>query len=218
MSNISAAGATARTFAVRAGGFFPQWKTDRIAYPLGYMAALDGARGLMTLGVLLAHTRMALFQGAAVYMDVFFAMSGYLITSLLIADYQKRGHVSLKKFYTRRFLRLYPALATMVILFVIICWFFSNDFQSRLTEAAVTFFYLMDYWRPFVGTGVLHRAHLVACCRRTVLPPVAVDVHRAPPHQGNVIDNCSCDIQFGGAVLVVACLVDRERCKHLTSV
>ena len=159
LSNISASGAAARTFAVRAGGFFPQWKTDRTAYPLGYMAALDGARGLMTLGVLLAHTRMALFQGAAVYMDVFFAMSGYLITSLLIADYQKRGHISLKKFYVRRFLRLYPALATMIILFVIICWFFSNDFQSRLTEAAVTFFYLMDYWRPFVGTGVYYTGH-----------------------------------------------------------
>ena len=160
MSSLSVAGTTAaRTFAARAGGFFPPWTTSRAAYPLGYMAALDGARGLMTLGVLLAHTRMALFQGAMVYMDIFFAMSGYLITSLLIADYEKRGSISLKKFYVRRLLRLYPALATMIIAFVVICWGYSTDFHARLTEAAVTFFYLMDYWRPFVGTGVKYLGH-----------------------------------------------------------
>jgi peptidoglycan/LPS O-acetylase OafA/YrhL len=140
-------------------GFFGPWSTSRAAYPLGYLPSLDGARGLMTLGVLTAHTRMALFPGAIIYMDIFFAMSGYLITSLLIADYQKRGTISLKKFYVRRFLRLYPALATMVAAFVIVCWLFSSELQLRLIEAAVTFFYLMDYWRPFVGTGVYYTGH-----------------------------------------------------------
>jgi peptidoglycan/LPS O-acetylase OafA/YrhL len=80
---------------------FRHWPTSRAAYPIGYVASFDGARGLMTLGVLLAHTRPALFPGAAVYMDVFFVMSGYLITSLLIAEHERRGAIDLRKFYVR---------------------------------------------------------------------------------------------------------------------
>src|SRR4051812_49395563 len=53
-------------------GWLERIRGKEIIYPLGYMAGLDGARGLLTLGVLLAHTRMALFSGAMVYMDVFF--------------------------------------------------------------------------------------------------------------------------------------------------
>ena len=160
MSTLSRTGTiAARTVAGRIYATFPRWPTNRTAYPLGYMASLDGVRGLMTLGVLLAHTRMALFGGALIYMDVFFAMSGYLITSLLIADYQKRGAIRLKKFYIRRFMRLYPALAAMIILFVAFCWLFSNELTSRLTEAAVAFFYLMDYWWAFGGSGVYYLGH-----------------------------------------------------------
>jgi peptidoglycan/LPS O-acetylase OafA/YrhL len=128
-------------------------------YPLGYMAALDGARGLMTLGVLAAHTRMALFPGAMVYMDVFFTMSGYLIASLLIAEYRRHGKINLGKFYLRRFKRLYPALAGMIAIFVLACLLFASDLKSRLTEAAASFFYLMDYWRAFGLPGVHYTGH-----------------------------------------------------------
>lgn len=128
-------------------------------YPLGYLPSLDGARGLMTLGVLVAHTRMALFPGAIIYMDVFFAMSGYLITSLLVAEHQKHGSISLKRFYVRRLRRLYPALAVMLTTLLVVCYLFSADLRLRVTEIAVTFFYLMDYWRPLVGTGVYYTGH-----------------------------------------------------------
>lgn len=129
---------------------------QKVSYPLGYLASLDGARGFMTIAVLIAHTRMALFEGAIVYMDVFFAMSGYLITSILLKDYRKHGRISLKKFYMRRVMRLYPALTAMVICFVVLSWFFATDFRERLTEALVSWFYLMDYWSPvsaFIGVG-----------------------------------------------------------------
>src|ERR1043166_6901677 len=99
------------------------------------MPALDGVRGLMTFGVLTAHTRMALFPGAIIYMDVFFTMSGYLITSLLIAEYRRHGKINLAKFYLRRFKRLYPALAAMIATLVVACLLFSADLRARLTEA-----------------------------------------------------------------------------------
>jgi hypothetical protein len=94
------------TVVERAGDLLRRWSATDRAYPLGYVHALDGARGLMTLGVMAAHTRPALLPGASLFMDVFFAMSGYLITSLLINDYRKRGAIDFKKFYLRRFLRL----------------------------------------------------------------------------------------------------------------
>src|ERR1700730_13390427 len=102
-----------RAFA-RAVSAFRNWSTTEQAYPLGYLPALDGTRGLMTLGVLAMHTRYLLPPGAVLFMDVFFVMSGYLITSLLISNYRKGGTVDLKKFYLRRFLRLYPALVAML--------------------------------------------------------------------------------------------------------
>jgi peptidoglycan/LPS O-acetylase OafA/YrhL len=139
--------------------FFTNWSTSRTTYPLGYVAALDGSRGLMTLGVLLAHTRMALFGGAMVYMDVFFVTSGYLITSLLIAEHGKHGSIDLLKFYLRRLRRLYPALIVMLALLVSVNAVFSSEFHLRLTEAAVSFAYLTDYWRAFGGPGVYYTGH-----------------------------------------------------------
>jgi peptidoglycan/LPS O-acetylase OafA/YrhL len=135
------------------------WSRPRTTYPLGYVPALDGSRGLMTLGVMTAHTRMALFGGAMVYMDVFFAMSGYLITSLLIAEQRKRGAISLRKFYVRRLQRLYPALIAMLVVLVVVSLAFSSEIELRLTEAAVTFAYLSDFWRAFGGPGVYYTGH-----------------------------------------------------------
>jgi peptidoglycan/LPS O-acetylase OafA/YrhL len=136
---------TPTTFAGRIVGLLPRWPTNRKAYPIGYVPALDGVRGLMAIGTLTTHTTLSQFGGAAVYMDVFFAMSGYLITSLLLVDYGKRGRIDLKKFYVRRIMRLYPALAVVVAGVVVLCWFFSAEFTARLTEAAAAFFYLTDY-------------------------------------------------------------------------
>jgi peptidoglycan/LPS O-acetylase OafA/YrhL len=151
--------APAATLLGRIASALPRLRKDQVAYPLGYLASLDGCRGLMTLGVLLAHTRMALFSGAMIYMDIFFVMSGYLITSLLIADQSKHGMISLRKFYVRRLLRLYPALTVMLCCFLLVCWFFSKDFQARLTEAGVTFLYFLDYWQAFGFGGGVYMGH-----------------------------------------------------------
>jgi peptidoglycan/LPS O-acetylase OafA/YrhL len=142
-----------------AGGLLRRWSTSDRAYPLGYVHALDGGRGLMTLGVMAAHTRPALVPGASLFMDVFFVMSGYLITSLLINDYRKRGWIDFKKFYTRRFMRLYPALALM--LFAVLCGalLFSSALKLRLIEATAALSYITNYWIVFGGPGVWYTPH-----------------------------------------------------------
>ena len=75
-------------------------------YPLGYSPALDGLRGLMTIGIIVAHTRYALVPGALLFMDMFFVMSGYFITSLLLRDIERHGRIRYWPFYRRRFARL----------------------------------------------------------------------------------------------------------------
>ena len=128
---------------------FRSWSVSSARYPLGYMPALDGIRGFMTIVVLAAHTRLDIVRGAELYMDVFFVMSGHLITSLLISDYLKNGRLDLKKFYYRRFTRLYQALSAMLICLIGASLIFSKDLMPRLVEAVVGMLYATNYYAIF---------------------------------------------------------------------
>ena len=72
--------------------------------------AFDGLRAMAIVAVLIAHVDATKLPGGQLGVDLFFALSGYLITSLLLKEHDRFGGVSLKDFYIRRFLRLAPAL------------------------------------------------------------------------------------------------------------
>lgn len=79
--------------------------------PLGQRPALDGVRGVAILAVMALHAAASYFPGGAVGVDVFFALSAFLITSLILEEVGRRGGCfSFKDFYVRRALRLGPAL------------------------------------------------------------------------------------------------------------
>ncbi|WP_026123276.1 acyltransferase family protein [Nocardiopsis chromatogenes] len=77
-----------------------------------HLPALDGLRGVAILGVLLFHTGR--LPGGFLGVDLFFALSGYLITDLLLREAAATGSVSLAAFWGRRIRRLFPALAAML--------------------------------------------------------------------------------------------------------
>src|SRR3954454_1211439 len=77
-----------------------------------HLAALDGLRGVAIIGVLLFHTGR--LPGGFLGVDLFFALSGYLITDLLLRELRATGRVSLTAFWGRRIRRLGPALAVML--------------------------------------------------------------------------------------------------------
>jgi peptidoglycan/LPS O-acetylase OafA/YrhL len=78
---------------------------------LGRNHALDGLRAVAVGAVILAHAfRGDAFTGGFVGVDIFFVLSGYLITTLFLAEKSAVGRISLMKFYIRRILRLTPAL------------------------------------------------------------------------------------------------------------
>lgn len=80
-----------------------------------YRPDLDGLRAIAVLAVMASHTRVSYTYGGWMGVDVFFVLSGFLITTLLVAERERVGRVSLRRFYGRRALRLYPALVAMIL-------------------------------------------------------------------------------------------------------
>ena len=81
---------------------------------MGYQPSLDGIRAIAVLGVLLYHADMHWIPGGFLGVDVFFVVSGYLITSLLLEERRGTMSTDLKHFWLRRAKRL-PALFTMLV-------------------------------------------------------------------------------------------------------
>lgn len=101
---------------------------DRAGSALRHIPALDGIRGLAVLGVIgrhLFHTP----HGGGYGVDVFFVLSGFLITTLLLEEHERTQRISLRGFYRRRALRLLPALAVMLAAFLL-----AEALRDRLDE------------------------------------------------------------------------------------
>ncbi|MHB1684854.1 MAG: acyltransferase family protein [Bacilli bacterium] len=85
-----------------------------------YMAGLDGLRALAVFAVIAYHLNLAWAPGGLLGVDVFFVLSGYLITDLLVAQWDRSGRLNLKDFWLRRARRLLPALFVMLV--VVAAW------------------------------------------------------------------------------------------------
>ena len=98
--------------------------TEASSFPAAntYRREIDGLRALAVLPVIGFHAGFPLFQGGFVGVDVFFVISGYLITGLILAE-QQAGHFSLARFYERRARRILPALFTVLAVSSGIAWF-----------------------------------------------------------------------------------------------
>ena len=95
-----------------------------------YRTEIDGLRAIAVLPVILFHAGFELFSGGFVGVDVFFVISGYLITTILLDDLEK-NRFSLSNFYERRARRILPALYFMIIISVIVGWFILTPYFYR---------------------------------------------------------------------------------------
>ena len=89
---------------------------------LPYRADIDGLRAIAVLSVVLFHAKVGPFTGGYVGVDIFFVISGFLITSILVKDLEA-GTFSFAKFYERRIRRIFPALFTVVLTAAVAGWF-----------------------------------------------------------------------------------------------
>ncbi|GAA4986092.1 hypothetical protein GCM10023317_11460 [Actinopolymorpha pittospori] len=78
--------------------------------PAGRSAGVDGLRAVAAGTVIAYHLHSELLPGGSIGVDVFFGISGFVITRLLLAEFDRTREISLRRFYVRRFLRLGPAL------------------------------------------------------------------------------------------------------------
>jgi len=96
---------------------------------LGYHASLDGFRGIAVALVVLFHFGVPGAQGGFIGVDLFFVLSGFLITRILLDEWDRRGTLRLRTFYARRALRLLPALGLVLLVcapFVSLQWWLAT--------------------------------------------------------------------------------------------
>ncbi len=122
--------------------------------PWIHLPGLDGVRAIAVLGVLLFHADNSWLAGGFLGVDVFFTLSGYLITSLLLAELGTSGGINFKRFYIRRARRLLPALLATLVVTAVLAMVFAQDAAQRVREDAVAaFFYVTNWWYVFRGTS-----------------------------------------------------------------
>ena len=119
-----------------------------------YLPGLDGMRALAVLAVMVYHANNSWLPGGFLGVEMFFVISGYLITLLLIGEHERTGTVSLREFYLRRARRLLPALFVLLIGLSIYTALFKRDVLGQLRGdviAALT--YVSNWYQIWVGQG-----------------------------------------------------------------
>ncbi len=117
---------------------------------LPYIAALDGIRAIAVIAVLLYHSGYRWIPGGFLGVEIFFVLSGYLITSLLLGEWRAAGTVDLKSFWIRRARRLLPALYLLLAVTLTYAVVMLPDQVSQLRgDAAAALFYVTNWWLIF---------------------------------------------------------------------
>jgi len=126
-------------------------------YRPGYRPEIDGLRAVAVVPVILFHAGFAAFSGGFVGVDVFFVISGFLITRILIADLGA-GRFSLLDFYDRRARRILPALVFVILAILPLAWLWMTPDEAlsfgrsivavTLFVSNVLFWREMDYFSP----------------------------------------------------------------------
>ncbi|SDL94196.1 Peptidoglycan/LPS O-acetylase OafA/YrhL, contains acyltransferase and SGNH-hydrolase domains [Oryzisolibacter propanilivorax] len=116
---------------------------------LPYNPALDGLRAVAIVLVILSHAHAPPFDGAFYGVDVFFVLSGFLITSLLLIELQKSGRLDYWRFYRRRFFRLMPALVLFLAAYCLVAPRVWPELTDMWSDALLSLLYLADYGIAF---------------------------------------------------------------------
>jgi len=152
-------------------------------FELGYRPALDGVRGIAILAVLAVHTNhlfgWSLLKGGSIGVDIFFVLSGFLITSILLEEWTTTANINLRHFYVRRLLRLVPALVLLTIALLLFSGLLFSAGEATQTRRTIpiALLYLTDFFAslaPQTSLGALRHTWSLAIEEHFYLlwPPV----------------------------------------------
>lgn len=117
-----------------------------------YISGFDGIRTIAVIGVIVYHLLPYSLQGGYLGVPIFFVVSGYLITDLLLQEYEQNGRIDVVSFYIRRMKRLYPALVTMVLTTAAYITLFQRSlFVSLKAIISTNLLYVYNWWE--IGHG-----------------------------------------------------------------
>ena len=121
---------------------------------------LDALRALAVLMVVVYHLNLAgVLNGGFLGVDLFFVISGFLITSLLLAEHQRNGRIALIPFFVRRFHRLFPPFAVMVMVCTWLTPYLAPDTYARLIADLPFTFYLSNWWQIYSQQSYFEGIH-----------------------------------------------------------
>jgi peptidoglycan/LPS O-acetylase OafA/YrhL len=169
-----------------------------------YVPELDGFRALAVMLVVGYHMTAPIVVGGFIGVWIFFVLSGFLITSLLVAELDRRGSIDIKRFYVRRATRLYPALVLGVVVAVTVAAIAHKARGETIASVpyALTYLTNLEPWLgvshhgfldhtwslaieaqfylawPFLTIVLMRRGHLAAACLVLALGCVALLVLR----------------------------------------
>lgn len=124
--------------------------TDR---GIRYIPAIDGLRAVAVIAVMLYHLGFTWIPGGFLGVDLFFVISGYVITRLLLDSIQRSGGLDLRAFYGARVRRLLPPLVFMIITTTVVVGLWAPDTMRRfLTDTPFALFGGMNWWLVFRQT------------------------------------------------------------------
>lgn len=128
--------------------------TARSQSRVPYLSGLDGLRALAVVAVMLYHADHSWLPGGYLGVEVFFVISGYLITLLLIGEHERTGRVDLRGFWTRRLRRLLPALFVMLAAVVVyVTAFYPAARADTRGDVAGGLLYVSNWYQILVGQG-----------------------------------------------------------------
>lgn len=123
------------------------WHVGPNSGRMGYQPGLDGIRAVAVLGVLFYHAGFEWFPGGFLGVDVFFVLSGFLITSIILEEYDRTGRIDFKQFYLRRARRLLPALFLMLAVVGLLALLVYRDAARAFASDAVSaLLYATNWW------------------------------------------------------------------------
>lgn len=129
---------------------------------LGYLPGLDGLRGVAVAAVIAYHANKSWLPGGFLGVEVFFVISGYLITVLLIAERERNGSVALGQFWLRRARRLLPALAVTLVGVSVHAALFAREELGQLRgDVVASLGYVVNWFQVWTGSSYFSELEFV---------------------------------------------------------
>lgn len=115
-----------------------------------YIPSLDGLRAFAVLAVIAYHMNFSWAKGGLLGVTVFFVLSGYLITGLLVTEWAQTKTIDLKNFWLRRIRRLVPAIVFVIVVVAALCALFNHELLTKMRpDIPPALFFFSNWWYIF---------------------------------------------------------------------